>query len=163
MIPCLCTMTKKSEISSHIVAQMLALRQEGLTQIVISKRLGVNQSIVSRALKRHRETGKFGARKRHGRPRCTTPRTDAMMRRLAVVTPTITSTSIQSQLPPDVKVSKTTIKRRLHNEFGLKAYRPAAKPMLSKKNIKDRLSICRRYRHWTTDQWQKVMFLMRAQ
>ena len=151
-------MSKKSEISPHIVAQMVALRQEGLMQIAISKRLGVSQSVISRALKRDRDTGKFDARKRHGRPRCTTSRTDAMIRQLAVVDPTTTSTNIQSQLPPQVKVSKTTIKRRLHNEFGLKAYRPAAKPMLSKKNIKDRLSFCRRYRHWTTDQWRKVLF-----
>ena len=145
-------MSKKSEISPHIVAQMVALRQEGLTQIAISKRLGVSQSVISRALKRHRDTGKFDARKRHGRPRCTTSRTDAMIRQLAVVNPTTTSTNIQSQLPPQVKVSKTTIKRRIHNEYGLKAYRPAAKPMLSKKNIKDR------YSHWTTDQWRKVLF-----
>jgi hypothetical protein len=41
---------------------------------------------------------------------------------------------------------------------GLKSYRPARKPKLSPKNIKDRLTFCKKYQDWTAEQWEKVMF-----
>ena len=74
---------------------MVPLRKEGLTQITIARNLGINQSNVSRAPRCYRDTGKFGARKRLGKHPCTNPRTDSMMRRLAVATPTIISTNIK--------------------------------------------------------------------
>uniref|UniRef100_A0A4W4G5F6 BTB domain-containing protein n=1 Tax=Electrophorus electricus TaxID=8005 RepID=A0A4W4G5F6_ELEEL len=36
--------------------------------------------------------------------------------------------------------------------------RAAKKPLLSKKNIKDRLTFCRKYRDWTAEDWGKVIF-----
>jgi len=41
---------------------------------------------------------------------------------------------------------------------GLKSYTPAKKPKLSAKNIKDRLAFCRKYQHWSREQWEHVMF-----
>lgn len=155
---CCFIMGKNSDISSHIVAQIVALRNEGLTQVTISTRLKVSQSIVSRALKRHRETGQYGARKRTGRGRCTSTRTDTLIKRIATVTPTATSSFIQSQLPQEGLPSTRTINRRLTDDHKLKAYRPAAKPKLSAKNVKDRIAFCKRYRSWSVEQWKKVMF-----
>ena len=43
-------MGKNRDVSSHNVAQIVALRAEGLTQVAISERLGVCQSVISRAL-----------------------------------------------------------------------------------------------------------------
>lgn len=152
------SMGRNRDISTEIVAQIVALRKAGFTQMQISRQLGVPQSVVCRSLKRHIETGSFKARKRTGRRRCTSRRTDLMIKRLATITPTATSTFILSQLPSDVKVSKTTIKKRLRDDFNLRAYRPAEKPLLSKKNIADRLEFCKRYSGWTSDQWHKVLF-----
>ena len=36
--------------------------------------------------------------------------------------------------------------------------RAAKKPLLSSKNIRDRLIFCRRYRDWTAEDWGKVIF-----
>lgn len=151
-------MGKNSDISSEMVAQMVALRDVGMKQKVIAVRLHIHPSVVCRCLKRHSQTSSFSARKRTGRGRITTARTDALIRRIATITPSATSTFIKSQLPPEVKISTTTIKRRLHDEFDLKAYRPAAKPMLSTKNIRDRLAFCNHYKSWSVKDWQKVLF-----
>ena len=36
----------------------------------------------------------------------------------------------------------------------------AKKPLLSRKNIRDRLIFCKRYRVWTAEDWGKVISLM---
>lgn len=151
-------MVKNKEISSHKVAQMVILRQEGLTQTAIAARLGINQSMVSRHLKTHAQTGSYSARKRTGRPRLTSPTTDRLIRRMVVMDPRVTSATIASNLPLENAVSSSTVRRRLSKELNLKSYHPAPKPMLSPKNVRDRLAFCHRYRHWTANQWRQVMF-----
>ena len=81
-----------------------------------------------------------------------------MIRHMAVADPNVSSSCIVARLPDEVQVSSRTIRRRLHDEFNLKAYRPAAKPKLSAKNIKDRIKFCRKYQNWTIEDWKKVMF-----
>ena len=66
----------------------------------------------------------------------------------------ISSSEIKSKRPDSVWVSVRTITRQLLE----KSYCPNRKLLLSKRNIKDRLEFCNKYRHWTTDQWRKVMF-----
>ena len=43
-------------------------------------------------------------------------------------------------------------------EDGLVSRRTAKKPLLSRKNIRDRLIFCIRYRDWTAEAWGKVVF-----
>ena len=62
------------------------------------------------------------------------------------------------QLPPSTRMSSSTVRRRLSQQFGLRAYRPAKKPLLSKKNIRDRLNFCRKYESYTPEDWNKVLF-----
>ena len=42
-------------------------------------------------------------------------------------------------------------------EDGLVLRRAAKKPLLSRKNISNRLIFCKRYRDWTTEDWGKVI------
>lgn len=55
------------------------------------------------------------------------------------------------------EVSSRTIQRRLV-EAGLKARRPAKKPLLSKKNRDARLLFATFHRQWTAREWKKVLF-----
>ena len=80
-----------------------------------------------------------------------------MIVRMCKRSPRSSSTKIQAQLPQCEVVSKRTIRRRLF-DHGLKARRPAKKPLLTRKNIKDRVAFCRKYKHWTSDQWEDVLF-----
>ena len=41
---------------------------------------------------------------------------------------------------------------------GLVSRKAAKKPLLSRKNIRDRLIFCKRYRDWTAEDWGKVIF-----
>lgn len=151
-------MGRKSDIPPHLVAQIAALRDAGFTQQVISARLHVSQSSVHKCLVRMREGGGYNARKRTGRPRMTSGRTDSLIRRIVTANPTASASFIATQLPEDVQPSEWTIRRRLRKDFDLKAYRPARKPLLSTKNIKDRLSFCKAHRSWSVDDWCRVMF-----
>uniref|UniRef100_A0AAZ3SD63 Transposase Tc1-like domain-containing protein n=1 Tax=Oncorhynchus tshawytscha TaxID=74940 RepID=A0AAZ3SD63_ONCTS len=56
-----------------------------------------------------------------------------------------------------VSASACTVRRRLL-EDGLVSRRSAKKPLLSRKNIRDRLIFCKRYRDWTAEDWGKVIF-----
>ncbi|KAL7870253.1 hypothetical protein SRHO_G00077500 [Serrasalmus rhombeus] len=56
-----------------------------------------------------------------------------------------------------VSTSERTVRRRLL-EDGLLSRRAAKKPLLSKKNIKRRLTFCRKYWDWTAEDWGKVIF-----
>ena len=57
-------------------------------------------------------------------------------------------------------VSKTTIKRRLTDEFGLKAYKVAKKPRLIPFVKIKRFVFAKAHMDWTTEDWRKVYFLM---
>ena len=153
---CIMKLTDFSEIKA---AQAVVLSKQGLTQVEIARYFGVNQSTIQRCLIRHRKTGTYkNYRNQCGRNRVTSTRTDNMIRRMAVADPNVSSSCIVARLPDEVQVSSRTIRRRLHDEFNLKAYRPAAKPKLSAKNIKDRIKFCRKYQNWTIEDWKKVMF-----
>ena len=56
-----------------------------------------------------------------------------------------------------MSASARTVRRRL-SEDGLMSKRAAKKPLLSRKDIRDRLIFCKRYRDWTAEDWGKVIF-----
>ena len=151
-------MGKNKCISSNLVAQIVALHEAGLKQIDIGQQLSIHQSIVCRTLRRHASTGSMDHRKSPGRPRKTSIQTDRLMKRIVQSDPTTSSSAIQSQLPPQTNISARTIRRRLLTDFKLRAYRPAAVPKLSSKNVRDRVSFAKKYKDWTVQQWERVMF-----
>jgi predicted transcriptional regulator len=151
-------MTRNKCISSVKVSQMVALQATGMTQTAIADYLHLNQSVVQRCLARYHATGSFSHRNPPIRKRVTSRQTDSLIRRLVVQNPTSSSTFIASQLPPSVSVSTRTIRRRLQIDFKLRAYHPACAPLLSHKNIADRLAFAKKYQNWTAEQWCSVMF-----
>ena len=151
-------LVNKAELSKEKRAQIKVLHEQGLLQIQISCQLQISQCCVKRHLKWTVDLANYNSHYRCGRPRVTTGQYDRAIRRLAVQCPTMSAGSISSQLPPDITVSIRTIKRRLCDEFKLRSYRPAKKPSLSVKNIRDRLNFCKKYRHWTAEDWSRVFF-----
>jgi len=151
-------MGRKKDLTPNKVAQIAVLHDAGFTQQRIAERLHVSQSSVQKSLTRLREQGNYKARKRTGRPRMTSPRTDSVIRRIVTANPSATASFIATQLPEGVQPSVWTIRRRLKNDFNLPAYRPAKKPLLSAKNIRDRRNFCSAYRLWTKEEWARVLF-----
>lgn len=145
------------KICDETRAQVLILVEEGYNQRAIAQRLHINQASVSRIVKKKVETGSIMDKQRTGRPRATTSADDRLIHRAIVSNPWHTSYSIKHELP-DLNISARTIRRRLSKDFHLPAYRPSKKPLLSQKNIKDRLAFCKKYKDWTVSQWNSILF-----
>ena len=43
-------------------------------------------------------------------------------------------------------------------DFNLRSYKPARKPLLNARNIRDRLTFCRTFQNWTESYWSNVLF-----
>lgn len=147
-----------AEYSEFLRGKIVILNEEGYSQQKIAERLKISKTGVRKTLQRLAKTGSTSSKPRSGRPRISSSRTDNVIHRLAVINPTISSSEIQAELPKGENISCRTIRRRLRDEFKLGAYRPAIKPRLSAKNIKDRMSFCRRFRHFTAEDWETVLF-----
>lgn len=151
-------MGRKKEVANEVRAQAVILRGMGLNYMNIAKKLKISYTAAYEAVRRHRDTGSYGSRKRSGRPKVTTPNDDRIISRIVKKSPKASSVGVLVRLPPNMRhVSTRTIRRRLF-DTGLKSYRPAKKPNLSAKNIADRLRFCKKYQSWTATDWEAVMF-----
>jgi len=151
-------MKVKKELSKECRAQAVILRKNGFCYKEIAKKLGISYCGVYKAVQRHEELGSFASRKRTGRPRITTPQDDRVIARVVKKSPKASSLQVLLQLPTKLQnISSRTVRRRLFNS-GLKSYSPSRKPRLSQKNIRDRLTFCRKYEKWTSSDWEKVLF-----
>ena len=151
-------MGKAAEISKTVRSNVILLMEEGYKNCDIAKRLKVSAASVSRIIRTYKENGSFSPKKRSGRPRKSTERMDREMRRLCVRKPSITSSEIKKSLPLLANMSTRTIRRRLYSEMNLPTRKALKKPLLTPRMAKQRLEFCFRYRHWKSDDWEKVMF-----
>ena len=144
------------EISPTKRAQIVALVNSGQKQIDVAEQLGVSQQLVSLTMKRWRDTDGFDSRRRSGRPRATTAATDRAIKRAVTINPIASSSSIAAALP--TPISARTVRRRLSTECDLKANWPAKKPLLTRKNVKGRMSFSKKFKHYTAEMWEKVLW-----
>lgn len=152
-------MVRGHEILETVRSQACLLLKMGYSQRAVANMLSISRGAVEKCIARSRDKTceGFKSRKRVGRPRGTTPRTDRAMLMKVKRSPRASSAKIQAQLPVGERVSCRTVRRRLFN-MGLKARKPAVKPLLSAKNIRDRKAFCIRYKDWTADDWENVLF-----
>ena len=153
-------MGRGKQLSIMQRGQIVVLLSEGLSQRYIANKLGVSQCAVAYTAKKQVQTGQVVDRKRSGRPRVSSIRTDNLIHRYSLANPSISSSEIHSELnnsgldPP----SSRTIRRRLCNTFGLRARKPARKPYLTAVQRKKRIDFCKIHQNWTADMWRSVEF-----
>uniref|UniRef100_A0A3B1JL58 Transposase Tc1-like domain-containing protein n=1 Tax=Astyanax mexicanus TaxID=7994 RepID=A0A3B1JL58_ASTMX len=140
-------MGKQRDLSTGIVAQIQALRQQGLTQTKTAEQLGISQSSVCKALKKNcsKRTNCSGVRK-------TSARDNKQLRKIAVSN-RFKSTSELTDLwnkQTGADVSRSTTYCRLR-ELGFKSRVPAVKPMLNKKQMEKRLKWAKEHGEWTAE------------
>ena len=99
-----------------------------------------------------------------GRPRKTTVREDRFLIREAArqrdpsdVCPRTADLSESLTGRTSTQISRRTAQRRLH-ERNYKKCLKTRKPFVSSVNRRKRLKFAKRYRHWTVDQWKKVVW-----
>lgn len=132
----------------------------------VAERFNVHRITISRLNSRFRDTGHVKDRARSGRPRITTPGQDRYIRNVALRRRFVTARSIQLSLEKaenvenhggNRRVSDQTIRNRLHAS-GLRAHNPADCPRLTNSHRRARLCWAQRHRHWTRQQWGRVLF-----
>ena len=152
-------MARGKEFSTETRARIQALSNEGLSQRQIATWLKISKAVVHYTMKRIAMIGGHQSKTRCSRPRITNKRTDKLIKRMVVASPGISSKEIRRNLNGlPQKLSERTIRHRLNTTLGLKAYRPAKKPLLSRKNVADRLRFARQHLNWTAEAWANVMF-----
>lgn len=115
--------------------QIIADFQNGEKQASIAKKYKINRSIISRLLKKYQLTKEVCVKHLGGRPRKTSLRDDREICRIFKKNPFASSKEVVRTLK--LNVHDSTIRRRAI-ENNLKSYRPAKKPLLTKKHIKKR-------------------------
>ena len=61
-------------------------------------------------------------------------------------------------LAKGTEISRRTFSRRLVDDFGLEAHKPARKPRLTQAMKNKRLALAKKHVSWTKQQWGKVLF-----
>lgn len=135
--------------------QAVGMNSAGLSNRRIAANFGVNNSVISRLLARHRHTGTVEDRPRSGRPRKTTPREDRYLNRQARLQPFSTAVQLRGMWPIGGRISVRTVVRRLHS-FRLRARRPVKRPELTRRHRQARLQWSRLHRHWNLRSWKRI-------
>uniref|UniRef100_A0A087Y8V5 Transposase Tc1-like domain-containing protein n=1 Tax=Poecilia formosa TaxID=48698 RepID=A0A087Y8V5_POEFO len=138
-------------------AVIIALHKNGLTGKSIAARKIAPQSTIYRIIKNFKERGSIVAKKSPWRPRKTSKRQDRLLKVFQLRDPATSSAELaQEWQQAGVSASARTVRRRLLEQV-LVSRRAAKKPLLSRKNIRDRLIVCKKYREWTAKDWGKVI------
>ncbi|GFX06552.1 transposable element Tcb1 transposase [Trichonephila clavipes] len=131
----------------------------GRTQLEVSDKLGIAQSVICRLWQRFQDDGNMSRCYSTGRPRVTMPNEDPY---LAVIAKrnrrsTASDLSRQHSSATGTTISRQTVYRRL-GHIGLYARRPVRCVPLSATHCRLRLTWSRTHALWTPQQWSCVMF-----
>ena len=119
----------------------------------VAETFGVTKRTVYRLIKKSKEYGTLKDRPRSGRPRVTDVETDTQIVGKFRDHPFKTARSAAIE----TNVSERTVVRRLASA-GVKACRPAVKPMLNAQHKLNRMIWARGHVRWTREQWASVLF-----
>ncbi|CAJ0938076.1 unnamed protein product, partial [Ranitomeya imitator] len=120
--------------------------------------LGVAKSTVGYILRKKELTGELGNSKRPGRPRMTTVVDDRRILNLVKKNPFTTSTEVQNTLSEvGVSVSKSTVKRRLHDSK-YKGFTSRCKPFINTKNRQARVKFAEKHLKKPAQFWKSILW-----
>jgi transposase len=143
------------EISVRVKNDIISLLKQGKSMRDICKRLGVGFGTVQKISTQI----KLVSPSKGGRPKKLTKRQEKMCSKkivLGEVKSCVHLTKVLNE-QENIVVSRKTVARAL-NKRGLKAGEKKKKPALSKKNIAARLEFAKKYRNWTKNDWERVIF-----
>lgn len=135
----------------------VVLHKEGYSYRDIARKLGggATPAAVWKVCKKFAVTNSVKDKPRCGRKRVSSKRDDRNLIRMAMKNRCLTLIRLARQWT--VPTSKHTVRRRLR-EFGLRARTPRKKPLLNVKQRRQRMEWAKRHRHWTGEEWNKVLW-----
>lgn len=153
-----CDNMRKTAVSMQMKLAVIRLRNENQSIRNIAKTLGMPKSTVWFIINKNKTTGELNYVKRPGRLRKTAVVDDRRI--LSMVKKTLLTTAQQIKntlLDAGVDVSKSTIRRRLHQQ-DYRGYTPRCKPLISLKNRKVRLQFAEKHLKEPQEFWKKVLW-----
>lgn len=147
------------QVAENIRKLIIEAKQRKEKIADIAKRYHVSERTVKGLWKRWKEDGTVKRRRGSGRPRKTTIREARILVRQVKKDPFMTAVELAkyAQEHHNLNISEWTARRLLAHE-GLKARTPAKKPLISKKNRKDRVAFAKAHEKWTVRQWARILF-----
>ena len=150
---------KSKELSLSVKQAIIRLKNRNKPIREIAKILGVAKSTVWYILKTKERTGELSNTKRPGRPRKTTVVDDRIIISLVKKNPFTTVGQIKNTLQEvGVSVSKSTIKRRLH-QSKYRGFTTRCKPLVSLKNRKTRLEFAKKHLKEPVQFWNNIIWI----
>ncbi|KAG0429426.1 Transposable element Tcb1 transposase [Dictyocoela muelleri] len=139
--------------------KIISLYQENFTQKEISEKMKINQSTVSRVLKKYKKYGVIENLKGCGRRKVINSSDLKILKNSNNKNPKSSLRKMSSDLLKltGKQVSHMTIKNVL-NDNGVFAYSPIKKPLLSKKNIKSRIEKAENFVFMSDDEIKNIIF-----
>jgi transposase len=130
-------------------AVIIALHKQGFRGKHIAASKIAPKSTIYRIIKNFKKSSSIVVKKASGCPRKSSKCQDCILKLIQLRDRGTTSTELaQEWQKSGVSASAHTVRQRLL-EDGLVSRRAAKKPLLYRKNIRDRLIFCKRYRDWT--------------
>ncbi len=151
-------MLRSKEIQEQMRKKVIEIYQSGKGYKAISKPLGLQRTTVRAIIHKWRKHGTVVNLPRSGRPTKITPRAQRRLIQEVTKDPKTTSKELQASLASvKVSVHDSTIRKRLGRN-GLHGRVPRPKPLLSKNNIKARLSFARKHLDDPQDFWENTLW-----
>ena len=143
-------------------ARIIEMRENGYTVPEISKKFKRGKSAIFSLLKRHREDprGRIPShRKIPGRPTKLSKTTLKLLKINLTKNPFLTAFELQ-QMYPDLLsgVCVRTIQFHIRRDHNMPIRKAAVKPLITSRMRKDRLEFFQKYKDWTPEDWQAVMW-----
>lgn len=146
-------------LTEEEAVKVITLIEDGRSQRYVANIIGVQQSTISRVVRRYRETGQYCRREGQGRRKITAAVDDRFLRVTALRTRHFTARMLQNDLlaARNVNISLQTVRNRLR-EDNLRASVPATGPRLTRAHRVARLQFAREHADWDLAQWSNVLF-----
>jgi transposase len=143
------------QLSPQKVKNIVSLLKEGKSARQVAQLLRIGRSTVDRVATKHgiQKVKKLGRPKKLKPTNVTHCVTEIYRNRAK----TATELSISLRSDQKIEVHRTTVARAL-KAAGLKSGEKKSKPLLSKKNIRDRLDFAKTHKDWTEEDWKRVIF-----
>uniref|UniRef100_A0A3Q2W3X4 Tc1-like transposase DDE domain-containing protein n=1 Tax=Haplochromis burtoni TaxID=8153 RepID=A0A3Q2W3X4_HAPBU len=152
-------MGRSQELSEFQRGTVIGCHLSSRSSREISSLLNIPQSTVSSIITKWKRLGTTATQPRSGRPRKITKRGKWMLKHILRRGSQLSAESIATDLQTScgVQISSRTVRRELH-EMGFYGCAAAPKPYITNRNAKHRMRWCKAHRHWTLEQWKRVLW-----
>lgn len=146
-------------ISEGKAWQVIGMWRAGRKQVHIAAHLHIPQGTVSKLINRYRTKQHVRPGVSTGRPKKTSAQEDRRLYRMCRQNRFKSTSTLRDEWQQDlnIRISCSTVNRRLLCR-GLKARRPAKKPLLTQQRRQNRLDWARQHRHRQLRHWRHVLF-----